>query len=127
MATDFIGYNADHVLHGWATEVVTIKRVAANGYDFEAVAENVACKPDGERQGMIVDDQVGALLGYTRRFFFGADYYDAQGNCLSLQDILRANDVIVDADGVEWRVESISNPAGLAEHLQVTGRREPVE
>jgi len=125
-ATDFTGYGNSAILFGWDTETVDVKRADLTGRSFSAVAENVKCKPDGEKQGIKITD-VGAMPAYERRFFFACSYEKAGGADLALLGLMKTNDVIVDADGTEWRVESIANPGGANEHLEVLGHREPAE
>jgi len=125
-AADFAGYGNSAILFGWDTETVDVKRADLTGRSFSDVATNVKCKPDGEKQGIKITD-VGAMPAYERRFFFACTYTKSGSASLALLGLMQTNDVIVDADGTEWRVESIANPGGADEHLEVLAHREPAE
>ena len=130
MATDFTGYTPrGNTLFGWDRETVTIKRPAATGRAFTSVATNVRCKADGETQGLRIT-AAGAFPAYERKFFFAYTYCKTVAGAratLTMTDYLQTNDTIVDADSVEWHVESVANPGGADEHLEVLGHRAPVE
>jgi hypothetical protein len=129
-AFDFTGYTAaPGALFNWDLEVVSIKRPATTGRVFTAIATNLKCKADGEEQGLKIT-QAGAFPAYQRKFFFACFYIKIIANVRTVVDVrtyLKLHDTLVDADGVEWQVESIANPGGADEHLQVLGHRAPLE
>ena len=130
MATSFAGYKPrGNVLFGWDREVVSTKRPAASGRVFTTLGTGISCKADGERQGLQIIS-TGAFPAYERKFFFAVTYSKTvAGSIVSLAIccVLATGDSIVDSDGVEWVVESVANPGGADEHLEVLGHRAPVE
>ena len=129
-AFSFDGYlPAVGTLFGWDREVVSIKRPAATGRTFTAVASSLVCKADGETQGLKIT-QAGAFPAYQRKFFFAVYYSKLVGGEQAVVDVrtyLKLHDTLVDADGVEWAIESIANPGGADEHLEVLAHRAPIE
>ena len=123
----FAGYKPKSAsLFGWDNETVSTKRAATTGRSFEVLADGITCKADGETQGLRVTD-AGAFPAYQRKFFFAVLYFRAGAALLNIRTYLQTGDTIVDADSVEWKVESIADPGGAGEHLEVLGSRAPVE
>ena len=129
-AFNFTGYQPTlGTLFGWDREVVAIKRPADSGRVFTAIASNLLCKADGETQGIKIT-KAGAFPAYQRKFFFSCFYSKIIAGTRTVVDVrtyLKLHDTLVDADSVEWAVESIANPGGADEHLEVLAHRAPVE
>src|ERR1039457_2290812 len=100
----------------WCNTTVDVQQLPRTGRVPTTIALGLLCKADGEKGGLVIS-AAGMSNVPTRRFHFPVYYSRAGQPNQDARAFLRADNVLLDNEGIRWVIQTVSNPGDTDEFL----------